>query len=202
MTLTSTVKTSSQPSNRNRTKCRHVPKKTALTRCLKVKLGPRKDKSTSARTRTAHITGPVSPVCSKHIAKNPYPHTPVSCSHTCSTCSASGSCLFRCPWLSNHHPTHFTSPLLFLSALPECIGSDFEDFSASCLPEGMWSLWLIRGSPVSDCPQPPLSVPLPRFNTFFYTSASPSQTPCCKSGPPVHQDLRRDARALRRTADT
>lgn len=99
-------------------------------------------------------------------------------------------------------PTHFTSPLLFLSALPECIGSDFEDFSASCLPEGMWSLWLIRGSPVSDCPQPPLSVPLPRFNTFFYTSASPSQTPCCKSGPPVHQDLRRDARALRRTADT
>lgn len=44
-----------------------------------------------------------------------------------------------------------SSPLSFLRAYVEW----FLGLSASCLPRGERSLWLIRGSPVSDCSQHP-----------------------------------------------
>lgn len=122
---------------------------------LKLKLGPDEDKSAGAGTSTAASSDLSAPCAVNILLKPSQPHTPVSCSHTCCTCSASGLCLFRCP--RPRHPTHFTSPTLLLSSLPERTGSDFEDFSASCLPEGMWSPWLIRGSPGSDCHPPPAS---------------------------------------------
>ncbi len=80
-------------------------------------IGCCKDRSTRAHihTHTARIIRPVSRMCSKHITKSTYPHTSVSCSHTCSSCSASGLCLFRCPWLSKQpHPLSL-SLSLFLS---------------------------------------------------------------------------------------
>lgn len=132
--------------------------------CLKSQIGPRKDKRTGARTHagSAPIIRPDSPMCSKHIAKNPHPHTPVSCSHTCSTCSASGLCLFRCPWLSNHPPPtshlHCSLSLLFLSVQGVISGIFLHPVCPGGGGGGMWSLWLIRGSPVSNCPQPQAQV--------------------------------------------
>lgn len=94
-------------------------------------------------------------------------------------------CLTEPPY--RHHPVSISPspPLAFLFFFWE-YREWYLWLSASCLPEGMCSLWLIRGNPISDCPhQPPPSVLLPRFNTF-YTAASSSQT-CAVNLASVHR---------------
>lgn len=159
--------------------------KMSRTLCLWVEIGPLEDKRTSAHTHTHTQTRPVWPglsACAVNLLLKTLIHTLLFHVRT----HALHVLHLVCVYLDAPGCRAPSSKPLHIS-LPECIGGDFWDFfsPSSCLPEGMWSLWLIRGSPVSDCQQPPL----------FQRSAPSSLViadPCCKPGTPAEQVLQRE----------